>query len=176
MPPQFKFTLTINQAYLDTLRQLPDRAQRNLRKLLVTEVGPQLQEATDALFEQGPAVSSPFAFGTEPSRYHYFKMIREDPDLTAGLHWVRHPEDEDSVEKGFWVKVSDRLRGALITVTNIHPKAKYVFGPWLVPGHGNTGWPEQAVIARMLLHEKAMELIRDAYLRALAAAKKGREL
>jgi hypothetical protein len=142
--------LTVNQDLLDRLRQLPERAQRNLRRELVTTFKGEMQDKVDDLIEAPGPVSVPFAFGSENSRLYYVIMVnREDTTLTDGAHWIR----TKIIESGFNVEVSDRLRGNLITIRNIQPNARYVFGPWLVAGHGNTGWPEVVERARPILQQ-----------------------
>jgi hypothetical protein len=170
MPPYFRMRLTVNEDLLNRLRQLPERSQRNLRRKLATELKPELQADVDELFaEPPPPVSDPFEFGTEKSHIYYILMVRENPILTDGQHWIR----TGIIESGFNVEVSDRLRGNLIRIRNIQPDARYVFGPWLVPGHRNTGWPEWVERARPFLQEKMIRRIEEMWAEAVREAIKG---
>lgn len=156
MPSYFKMRLTVNEDLLNRLRQLPERSQRNLRRKLQTELKPELQADVDALAaEPPPPVSDPFQFATEKSRIFYILMVRENPTLTDGHHWIW----TGIIESGFSVEVSDRLRGNLIRIRNIQPDAIFVFGPRLVPGHALTGWPEWAGRMKPILRAKALERI-----------------
>ncbi len=156
MPPLFSARITVNQSLIDNLRLMPRRVQQNLRHKLQTELKPELQADVNELMEQGPSpVSSPFAFGTPKSRDYYFWMIRNNPDLTDGRHWLR----DGTIEHGFDVQISDRLRMSLILIRDIQPKARYVLGPWAVAGHIATGWPAQVEVVRQLIREKAVERV-----------------
>ena len=156
MPPLFQARVTINQSLLDNLRELPRRTQANLRRKLQTELKPELQKEVNTFFEQGPEpVSSPFVFGTLKSRNYYFWLVRNNPDLSDGAHWLRR----GIIEQGFDVSVSDRLRANLILIRNIQPEAKYALGPWLVRGHALTGWPDQFEMARELIRAKAVDRV-----------------
>lgn len=171
--------LTIPQSLLDKLRSLPERIQINTRRYFVTEVGPELQADVDAIMPTlvPPGVSSPFVFGNSPdaatrSREHYFGMLRADPSLSDGSHWIRRPE----VEKGFRVFVSDRLRGGLVTISNVHPDAKWVYpGIFQVFGHANSGWGEQFDEAKRVLREVLMKRVRAAAVKGTNDAIHGRE-
>lgn len=150
------------------MRELPDRTQRLLRNKLQVELKPELQKDVDMLFEQGPTVSSPFEFGSDESRNYYFWLIRNNPALSDGSHWLRR----GIVEEGFDVSISDRLRLNLILIRNIQPEAKYVFGPWLVRGHAKTGWPNMFEVARQLIREKAVDRVVALAQEAVNEAKK----
>lgn len=170
MPPYFRMSLKVNENLLNRLRELPERSQRNLRRKLQTELKPELQADVDALAaEPPPPVSDPFQFGTEKSRIFYILMVRENPTLTDGRHWIR----TGIIESGFSVEVSDRLRGNLIRIRNIQPDAIFVFGPRLVLGHANTGWPEWAERMRPILHEKMLTRIEELWKQAVREAIKG---
>ena len=127
----FKLKLELNERLLERLRQLPERSQRNIRRKIATELVPQLQEDVDELLTEPPGpVSIPFKFGSWESMIYYIMMVRADPTLTDGEHWLR----STIIERGFRVEASDRFRLTMITVRNIQPKAKYVYGPWQVAG------------------------------------------
>lgn len=152
----FKFTITVNQGLLQQLRDLPMRAQRNLRARMQTELQPELQDRVDALMGEPPGpVSEPFEFGSAKSRAFYFILIRENPGLTDGAHWIWTGE----MASGFRVEISDRLRENLIRVINRKQKAPFVYGPWMVAGHLNTGYSLQVSIARRQLRQYAIRRI-----------------
>lgn len=147
--PFFQMKLVQNQDLLDKLRLLPERAQRNIRRLIVTELVPYLEErANELMMANSPMpVSSPFAFGTNASRAFYFAMIHDNPELADDRHWIR----TFRLESGFRFEASDRLRGTQIRGRNINPESRYVFGPYLVEGHRRTGWSERAEEIRLTL-------------------------
>lgn len=165
----FRMRLTVNQELLDRLRQLPERAQRNLRRELNTTFKEEMQDEVDKLIEAPGSPTFPFKFGTEKSRIFYLLWIRENPELSDGEHWIR----SKIIESGFNVEVSDRLRGNLITIRNIQPAARYVFGPWLVPGHGETGWPEVVERARPILQQLMIAKLEALWREAVRQAVKG---
>lgn len=148
--PFCQLKLVQNQDLLDRLRELPERSQRNIRRLIVTELVPYLeQRANELMSADSPMpVSSPFAFGTDASRKFYFAMIHSNPELTDGSHWLR----TFRIEQGWQFEASDRLRGVQIRGRNAIPEATYVFGPYLVEGHRRTGWPEKAEEMRLQLN------------------------
>lgn len=176
----FRMHLTINQELLNRLRQMPDRAQRNLRRRLQTELAPELQQDVDALMQPGPGpVAEPFAFGTAKSKRYFFALVREHPEYTDGTHWLRG--GPMAIENAFRVQISDRLRENLVNIKNVQREstgtkpwpARYVLGPWAVAGHIRTGWPEQADIARQLLREKAIKRIIEMWKESVRDAVKG---
>jgi hypothetical protein len=183
--PFFKMRMTADQGTLGRLRELPVRFQRNVRRQIVTVIGPELQKDVDQLMTREPGpVSSPFAFGSPKSMAYWFFLVTLYPELTDGEHYIRTGADET----GFRVEVSDRFRENQITIRNIQDseyflrggfplhKAKYVYGPWQVQGHKNTGWGREFETLHAQLQEKARTLIRAAGRLALAEAKKGRDL
>lgn len=170
MPPVFGAKFTIDQSLLDALRQLPERAQQNLRRRMQTELAPKLQVRANELFGADPGpVSEPFVFGNSPdaaARSHnaYMAIVREvqganDPNG----HWIR----TGIIEEGFRISISDRLRASLIRLTNVQPKSRYVLGPWQVAGHANTGWGKQFAQARMTLRQEAIVAIMALWKQAL---------
>lgn len=170
MPPIFKMRLQVNQDLLERLRALPERAQRNIKRKIRIELGPDLEEDANNLMEEGPGqVSSPFQFGTAKSRRFYMALVREYPELTDGAHWLRTGE----IERSFVVEVSDRFRENLIRIVNKHGKGKYLLGPWLVAGHAKTGWPELADEVRLQLRAKARREIARMWRDSVKEAIKG---
>ncbi len=160
----FRMRLTINQALLQKLRDIPERAQRNLRQKVQTQLKSELQSDVDSLMETPPGEpSSPFEFASDASRGMYFILLREFPDMSDGRHYIRTGDTASSFE----VVISDKLRESLISIVN--PKtvsgkvrkgygtalAKYIYGPWESPGHLDTGYPQQALTARERLTAKA---------------------
>ncbi len=160
----------MNDDLLARLRQLPDRAQRNIRRKIVTELGPKLEEEVNDLMAEGPGdVSDPFVFGSKNSRLYYVILVHDFPELTDGEHWIRKQE----IERAFVVEVSDRLRGNLIRIINKHNRGRYVLGPWTVQGHVNSGWPDKADEVRDLLRLKARQEIARMWRDSVREAIKG---
>lgn len=152
--------ISINQELLTRLRELPERAQRNIRRKIQTELQPELQQDVQALLGNAPGpVSSPFEFGSELSKRFFFFLIRSNPTLSDGEHWIR----VGTIENAWRVTVSDRLRESLITLSNIQREstgqkpfpARYVYAPWAVSGHIKTGWPELLRQVQDLIRTKA---------------------
>lgn len=176
----FRMRLTINQEILTRLRQMPDRAQRNLRRRLQVELAPDLQQDVDALMETPPGpVASPFLFGTPKSKRYFFVLVHQHPEYSDGAHWLRG--GPMAIENAFRVQISDRLRENLISVRNVQREstgtkpwpARYVYGPWATSGNIKTGWPEQADIARQLLREKTIKRIIEMWRESVRDAVKG---
>lgn len=154
-----KVKLDVNQELIARLRELPQRAQRNIRRKIQTELQPELQQDVQTLLGDAPGpVSSPFEFGSELSKRFYFFLVSSNPELSDGEHWIR----TGMLESGWRVTVSDRLRESLVTVSNIQREstgqkpfpARYVYAPWAVSGHIKTGWPELLTQTRELLRTK----------------------
>lgn len=168
--PFFKMKLELNENLLERLRQLPERSRRNLKRKMVTELGPELQKDVDELMSEPPGpVSDPFRFGSWESMIYYIMLVREDPTLTDGKHWLR----TTIIESGFRVEVSDRFSLTMIRVRNIQPKAKYVYGPWQVAGHENTGWGENFAEIKAFLRQKMRTSVRRMWREAIKEARKG---
>lgn len=172
--PFLQLKLQTNQDLLDKLRQLPDRSQRNIRRKIVTELVPYLERrANELMNDNPPMVSSPFAFGGPNrgmrSKLYYFWLIRSNPDLTDGAHWIR----TGHLEQGWRFEASDRFRSIQVTGRNVEDKAQYVFGPWLVPGHANTGWPEKVEQVREQLQIEMRRMIARLWREAINEALKG---
>lgn len=147
-----RISVSINWQLLERLRDLPDRAQRKVRARIQTELKGELQADTDRVMETPPGpVSSPFDFATERSRRYWFVLVHENPDMTDGQHYIRSGDMGSSFE----VRVSDRLRESLISITNRKTAAVYVYGQRMVPGHENTGYREQVQRLRQEIRSKA---------------------
>lgn len=165
--------LTVNQSVLGVIRDLPERAQRNLRRKLQTDLKPELQADVDALMAAPakPRDDTPFEFGTDKSRRYWFVLIRARPDLTDGSHYIRF----GIIQEGFEVLVSDRLRQNLVKIVNVQPKSTYVYGPWQVAGHRNTGWGAQFEQARQALQSKTISRIVQYWYEAVNEAARGKD-
>lgn len=172
--PYFTMRLTVNQDWLNNMRALPERSQRNVRRAIQTQLKPDLQDQVKQLtpLDPGPSVH-PFAFGTELSRKYYFWLITQNEDLTDGNSWKRHPDDPESVENAFQVEASDRLRGSLIKIFNNNSAGKWVYGPYQVSGFAATGWQNEAESMRQLLHEYAVGELRRLWRQALVDGLRG---
>lgn len=143
--------LRTNQKLVNNLMALPVRARSNIRRMIQTELVPALEARANALAESMGPVSSPFAFGTvmtgpvlQLSRKYYFWLIRNNPGLTDGEHWIR----QFVVESGFQFTAKDRIKEIQVTGRNPNPESRYLYGPWAVEGHINTGWPERGEMIR----------------------------
>jgi hypothetical protein len=173
--PYFRMKLELNQAALANMRALPVRAQQNLKSKLATVLAPELQADTNDLMEKGPALVSPFEFGSVASAKKYFYMVDHGEVPFDGEHYIREG-GPDSVQGGFRVEVSTtRFSIGMIQIRNLHPKGKFVFGPWLVAGHSNTGWPDHAELARQELRATMITRIVQLWREAVNDAAKGRD-
>lgn len=171
--PLFRMKLKINQDTLQRIKDLPDRARRNVYTTARTQLVPELEQTINELMVPGPSpVSSPFQFGTEKSRRYWFFLIDTGQVETDGNHYIRSGD----IETSFKVEAAGNVTESLFRIFNAHPKAKYLFGPWLVAGHDATGWPEQAEAARQLLQEKANTMLLDLWRSAVRAAIQGIDL
>lgn len=155
--PFVQMRLTTNQDLLDKLRQLPERAQRNIRRKIATELVPYLEARAKELMSDMTMPSSPFVFGTPRSRLYYFWLIHNNKSLADDSHWIRTMR----IESGFRFNASDRFRQIQIKGRNVEDKAQYVFGPWLVPGHRNTGWPEKLEEVRQQLEAESRAKLKE---------------
>lgn len=176
MPPIFRMRLTINDKLLERLREIPERAQQNLRRRMQTELAPELQDRANELLGADPGpVSEPFIFGNTPDAFQrshnaYMAIVREKQGKNdPNGHWIR----EGIIESGFRVRVSDRLRGNLITIWNVQPKSRYVYGPWQVMGHANTGWGRDFDTKSRMLRKEAIQRIRQLWRESVRDAVKG---
>lgn len=151
----FRMRLKVNEDRLATLRALPARAKRNLRRHLQTDFREYLQELVDTLLPslEPESAAYPFQFGTEKSRWYYIHvMIPEGLVETDGAHYIRSGNMDDSWE----VTVSDQLIENLVKITNPTEAARYTYGPWTVAGHKISGWGAEFGVAQDLLREAAI--------------------
>ena len=167
----FRFELSLNPKVLADLRALPMRAQRIMRRKIVTVIGPEIEQMVAALVAQEPLRGDEwFQFGSDKSRKFYFWMLYNEPELSDGTHWRRG--GSSGIETAWEVHVSDRFQDTQIQITNARRKAKglsqgeyptqYVFGDYAVAGHIRTGWVEWAEQAQKQLKahlwQRTMEL------------------
>ncbi len=174
----FKMRLTVDQDWLANVRAMPERAQRNIRRKIQTSLVPELQADVETILADAPGpVSSPFAFASPASRGYWFALIRANPSLTDGRHWIR-----TGLLEGSWVvTASDRLRMTMITVSNNLREstgqepfpAKFVYGPFEPPGHRNIGWPALLKNARQALHAKMLNRVYQLWAEACKDAVRG---
>lgn len=174
----FRLKLTVDPTWLERVRALPERAQRNVRRKIQTELVPELQSDVETILADAPGpVASPFQFGSTKSQHYWFAMIRANPNLTDGSHWIR-----TGLLEGSWVvSASDRLRMTQITVSNILREstgtepfpAKFVYGPFAPPGHIATGWPALLENARQALHAKMLNRVYQLWGESLKEGVKG---
>jgi hypothetical protein len=183
MPPLFKMRVTVNQELLNDLRGLPQRARWNMKREMQTDLRPYLTQEVNALApDLAPASPAPpFEFGgvmsgisgydtNNPSRRYYFALIRGNPALSDGQHWIRTGDIEGSFE----VEVSDKFIENLVRIVNRHPKAKYLLSPWQVAGFRNSGWNASMAQLRQIIRKSAIVRIRVLWRRALHDALKGK--
>lgn len=176
-----KVSLTINETLLSTLKELPDRTKRNFKTKLRTVLKPELQQETEARMNVDPgAVSEPFQFGSRNSQIYYLMLVRKNPELSDGDHWIRTGE----LQSSFRVEVGDYLYAdSLITIRNIAHRstgtkpypARYVYSPWAVAGHINTGWAAQFDTAKAELRQYALRRIVELRNEGLREAMKGKD-
>lgn len=168
--PFLQLKLQQNDDLLSKLRQLPERSQRNIRRKIVTELVPYLERrANELMMEPFVMPSSPFAFGTPRSRIFYFWLVRNNPELSDGNHWIRTMR----LESGFRFEASDRLRAIQVRGRNVEDKAQFVFGPWQVAGHHNTGWDLRVEEVREMLQEEMRRMIARLWRESVREALRG---
>lgn len=160
-----RMKLTLNEELLERMRQLPIRVQRNIRRKIAVELAPELQADVSRLMGTAPGPSpSDFQFGSEKSRRYYFFLIRSNPELSDGEHWIR----SGLLETSWIVEASDRFRVNQITISNNLRQStgtrdfpgKYVYGSFAPEGHIETGWPAQAQQMRNIMQAKMRRVIR----------------
>jgi hypothetical protein len=156
---------------LAKVRQIPKRA----REIFQQEMGIRLTESLlmdvrDVMAQTPGDPSSPFAFATEKSARFYFWLITSSvfSAATDGSHWIRSGD----VENSWQVEVSYGTFSAKLRVFTTHPAAKYLYGPWQVPGHRITGWNAQIEQARRLVYAQAKRVSVELYVEALKMAVK----
>lgn len=124
--------------------------------------------------KDGPLpVSDPFVFGSNPDaakRSHdaYMAILRNmGIKPQNGLHWERTGE----IEQSWRTLVGENLA---IVVLNVHPNAKWVYGPWAVPGHLATGWLNQAIVARQQLRQETYARLHHMWRQSVHEAAQGK--
>lgn len=183
MPPLFKMSLTVNPGTLDNLKALPTRARGNLRSKLRTDLAPALEAEANRLMPtlNPPGASHPFEFGgvlsgvsgydpKNPSRRKYFAMVAAGQVPSDGNAYARTGE----IETSFEVEIASQFIENLIRILNRHPKAKYLYGPWSVAGHRNTGWELRIPEARSILRKSGIVKIKILWREAVAEAARGK--
>lgn len=183
MPPLFRMNLTVNLTTLDNLKALPARARSNLRSKLRTDLAPALEAEVNRLMPtlDPPSAGHPFEFGSvlsgvsgyspkNPSRRKYFAMLSAGQIPTDGNSYARQGE----IESSFEVEIAGQFIESLIRVINRHAKAKYVYGPWQVAGHRNTGWGIRLEEARSIFRKSAIIKIKVLWREAVAEAARGK--
>ena len=150
----FRVKLTIGNA-IQRLKAIPDNAIRIFRERIGTELPDAVQAQVLEIMAQEPGEpSSPFEFGSTLSARYYFWLITHFPGLSDGEHWIRTGD----LEHSFQTEVSYSGLGGKITVFSTRPDAAFVYGPWQVMGHKNTGWGEQYAKAQKLILSYAKNL------------------
>src|SRR5260221_10470280 len=91
----FRFKLTVNQGLLERWRGIPERAQRNMKRLLREELVPELQVLVDEFMREGPPLVTPFTFNTQKSRNYWFYMVDAGLVETDGEHYKRTGQIEE---------------------------------------------------------------------------------
>ena len=171
---------------LERLRGLGDRVARNFRNRIGTEVSPDLQAGVLAIMAESPGVaSSPFEFGGELSgvsgysnnnlsRRFYFWLITSGvfSGATDGKHWIRSGETENSWQ----TQISFGTFTGKFTLFTKNPAAKYLYGPWQVAGHRNTGWGQQMNNAKTLVFQEAKRAVFDVFVYVARAAVRGSDI
>lgn len=180
----FNMRVIQNEEMLQRLRDLPERAQRNIRRKVNTELVPELQTDVSRIMESAPGPSpADFQFGTEKSRRYYFFLIRSNPELAGGEHgehWIR----SGLLETSWIVEASDRFRVNQITISNnLHQStskgnipypAKWVYGDFSPEGHIQTGWPQQARQMRNIIQAKVSRLLKVMWRESVSEALRGK--
>ncbi len=153
----FRAKLTIGNA-VNRLRSIPDRAIRIFQERINSDLQSSVEARVLAIMAEDPGVpSSPFEFGTVLSGRYYFWLITHIPGLSDGDHWIRAGD----LEHSFQTEVQFAGKTGKLTVFSVRPDAAFVYGPWQVMGHKNTGWDQQYEKARRLVLTEAKNLTFD---------------
>lgn len=162
----FKVKLGQPTEVLQALKDLPTRAQQQFRTELRTVVQPAVDKNVQTQLAPAPGpVVLPFAFSTDKSRRAYFATR----GFGKGIPYQRTGAVEDS----WTVTVAFQLRGDLLTIRNLRPESKYVFGTPTqrqVPGHARTGWGRDFPRKILVIQEDATSRIIAAWFRAVKSA------
>lgn len=175
----FRFKLSINEAMLTRWRELPERAQRNMKRKLREELVPELQTFVDEFMREGPPLSAPFTFNTEASKRYWFYLLDAGLVESDGSHYERTGQ----IETGWRVMLSSRFRAEMVTIQNIQfsradpsggfRNAAYVYGPRYVFGHVATGWVDQADHLRRSVQERFVVGAQRLWRESVREAKRG---
>lgn len=127
----FRVKVTQPTATILAIRTLPIRAQREFRRELQTQIKPAVEQDVQTFVAPypGPAVH-PFQFATAKSRRWYFANFKQRGPYVRSM----------KLFQSWSVRVSSTIRQDLITIQNLRPESKFVYGPRQVPGHRRTGW------------------------------------
>ena len=165
----FKIKLTQPTDVLQALKDLPTRAQQQFRTELRTVVQPAVDAAVqrELAVNPGPVVL-PFAFSTAKSRKAYFAS----KGFGRGIPYQR----TGAIEQSWTVTVKSQLQADLLSIVNLRPEAKYVYGTPAqrqVPGHARTGWGRDFPRKYAVIKEDATNRVIAAWFRAVKGAMKG---
>jgi hypothetical protein len=162
--------LSIPRDVFAAVRELPTRTKRNFNRELQTTVKPALQKDVDALLkDEPPRTGRTFEFSTPESRRYYFAAFK------GRIPYQR----KHKLVKGWFVDIPRTSEKSYIVIGNSSPIAQYVYGsvnPYQrqVPGHARTGWGRNNRVAFALITEHGIELIIDAWGRAVYQAARER--
>lgn len=126
------------------LQQIGDRVQREIEPTLLSELA----------FYPGPS-SRPFVWSNNPTKNrkaqrYYFAAVKRGDIETSGGQYVR----TGAYGRSWFVEQSVEKGAFTLRIGSTHPAAKWIGGTlnqrsvkeaiaWQIPGHANTGWPEQ---------------------------------
>jgi hypothetical protein len=161
--------LTIPTDVLQRLKDLPTRAQQQFRTELRTTVQPAVNENVqrELAVDPGPVVYK-FKFSTDKSRRAFF--------ASRGFGKGIPTQRTGSVQESWTVTVSSQLQTDLLSIRNLRPEAKYVYGSATqrqVPGHARTGWGRDFPRKIAVIQEDAQSRVIAAWFRAVKSAMKG---
>lgn len=155
--------VTIPGDLYNVFRNLTGNARREFNREIKTVVQPTLQRSVNGLFSAPGPVSKPFGFSTPKSRKFYFAKFKgRIPYQRTG-----------AVLRGWTVEVTRRSARDYIILYNKVDYSKYVYGtPFQrqVPGHMKTGWGRDNKVAFALVQEEAIDLLINAWYRAVNRA------
>lgn len=162
--------LSIPKDVFAATRELPTRAKRTFNREIETVVQPELQRHVKDLVVVAPGpVVHPFAFATARSRRAFF--------ATKGFGRGVPTRRTNAIINAWTIEVTRAGEKSYIILTNTNPASQYVYGTAYqrqVPGHRATGWGRDLRPALALIQERAVELIIEAWGRAVYQAARGR--
>ena len=151
------------------VRTMTPRTKRIFNADLKATVQPAVQKQVDDLLGEDPGpVKYPFEFSTARSRAAYFAT----KGFGRGIPYRRTGQ----LRKSWKVDITRRGENSYMVIYNPADAAQYVYGSATqrqVPGHRNTGWGKDQQTAAQLIQEDAVDLIIDAWGRAVDQAAKG---